>query len=265
MLLIFLCISQGLYAAGERIGRGSKPLALANAYTALADQPWCLYYNPSGIVQIGTCQLAFSYVPQQWELPELRTMTCAVAFPFSQMGCGLGIDCFGFELYREIELRTAVAYPMLEEVSIGLSLNCLHIQIKNYNTTTVYSVDMGCLSKVTDELSLGCTIRNLTSSTLYHGYEKLPQSFVVGVVYRFPIDCLIILESEKDFRYPMQMKVGVEQKLLNILSLRCGYSTEPDVYALGIGIHYAWCSIGYAGCKHLFLGWTHLFELSITP
>ncbi|MCX7984271.1 MAG: hypothetical protein N3A63_05155 [Bacteroidetes bacterium] len=262
MIFVLTLIYNEVYGVGERVSRGAKPLALANAYTSVAEHPYTLYYNPAGLAVLNSYQFSAWYMPHLYGIDGVRAGGCAGTFSLVPGVFGIGCDFLGCELYRESELSIGGALKIVESVSVGLTLNYLNIQISNYGSTGTISLDAGCLAMVTKELNIGFSVKNLNSATLSHGYEKLPQCVSLGLSYRFPIGFLITLEGEKDLMYPMQVKVGLEQVLLDIVVLRCGIATNPNTYAVGLGVILPWCSVSYGGLKHFIIDWTHLFEVS---
>ncbi len=57
-ILFTLCVISYLYSGGFQINeQGAKAMGMAGAYTALADDPSAVYYNPAGITQLNGTQI----------------------------------------------------------------------------------------------------------------------------------------------------------------------------------------------------------------
>jgi hypothetical protein len=92
--------------------------------------------------------------------------------------------------------------------------------------------------------------------------EPLPQIQMLGVSYEFSKSSRLLIEWEKDIRYPFSFKGGCEQRFFGFLSLRFGVSTNPDKFSFGIGASQSFVEFSYATYSHAQLGWTHQIELA---
>jgi long-subunit fatty acid transport protein len=249
-------------ASAENNGRGSKAIALGNAFVAIADNAWAGVYNPAGLVQLSATQGAVFFIPQQFGLAELRTASLAVAVPFSFASIGLSIEQFGFELYRETNVTIAAGRSIDWGVSAGIALNLHRISIERYGVAQRVTIDLGLLAQAQDDLSFGFAMKNLAAATIGQTRERMPQMVFLGARYAPWKEFQMTVECEKDTRHPLIVKAGVEQRFLEIIALRLGISTNPDKFSAGIGARYSIFEFSYAGYSHPQLGWTHQIEIS---
>jgi len=72
------------------------------------------------------------------------------------------------------------------------------------------------------------------------------------------------VELEKDIRYPLSIKAGIEQVIFQMLRLRGGVANNPNKVSAGIAVRCSSVEFAYAGYSHADLGWTHQIELGYT-
>jgi hypothetical protein len=263
-LLLTLWSAVAMGSSGDN-GRGAKAIALGNAFVAIADNPWAVAYNPAGLTQLTTYQGSVFFVPRQFDLPELKTASLAVAVPFAFASCGLSVEQFGFDLYRETKFTIAAGRTIDWGVSAGISLNLQRVSIERYGSTQCFTIDVGLLASALDNLGLGFALKNVAAAKIGSKGERLPQILLVGARYSPLRDSQLTLEMEKDTRYPFIVKAGVEQRFFEVFALRLGVASNPDKFSGGFGIRFSVFEFSYAGYSHAQLGWTHQLEISFQP
>ncbi len=258
-------IGNSIASAMENNGRGTKAIAMANAFVAIADDPWAVTYNAAGLTKLNGFRCAAFLVPQQFGLPELRTAAVAAAMPVRFGTFGLNVERFGFDLYREIGLGIAFARKIDECISTGLVANIQNISIDRYGSTSRLTLDIGMLVYILPRTTLGCDLKNIARATIGRNDERLPQLLSAGAGWNPVHSLLLALEVEKDIRYPASIKFGIEQRLIAALRIRGGIANNPDKYSIGLAVRCAPVEFSYAGYSHIDLGWTHQIELSFAP
>lgn len=258
--LLVVLLSGTSFSGIENNGRGAKAIGLANAFVAIADNPWALYYNPAGLSSLKSIEISAFLIPQQFGMNELRTVSLAGNIPTSFGTFATGVSQFGFALYRETQISLGLGKRIDWGASAGITAHLTRISIDQYGATHVATVDVGLLAQVHDQVALGFNYKNLFGASL--SSERLPQVFSLGASY-LPIPHLTaLLELEKDIRYPLVIKAGAEQTFLDLLTLRAGVSNNPDKFSAGLGVRYGSLEFSYAGYSHPQLGWTHQVELT---
>jgi long-chain fatty acid transport protein len=157
LTLFFVCVlfAGNMYPSGFQINEnGARAMAMAGAFTGLADDPSAIYFNPAGITQLDGIQIyagatmimpisSFS-LPPQYSIPKTN-MDSQVFFPInfyityhitSDLSVGLGInnqfglgtkwpqDWVGSQLAVETSVKTffftpVVAYKISPKLSIS--------------------------------------------------------------------------------------------------------------------------------------------------
>ena len=243
-------------------GRGSKATAMANAFVAIADNPWAVAYNPAGLARQTSSAASVFVVPQQFGLPELRTIALAATHTFAFATLGVGFDQFGFDLYKETVLSVAAAHGIDWGVSGGITLNIRRIGMERYGTAHAATVDLGLLAEAEEDLFFGFAVKNISATTIGSQNERLPQVFLLGTRYDPALDFRLSLEVEKDTRHPVIVKCGLERRFYDAFAVRMGVSDNPDKFSAGFAARYSPFEFSYAGYSHPQLGWTHQIELS---
>jgi hypothetical protein len=251
-----------LIAGIDNNGRGAKAIGLANALVAVADNPWALYYNPAGLSSLRSFELSVFYLPQQFGLTELQTVSLATGLPTSFGTVAAAAEQFGFELYRETQISLGMGKAIDWGISGGFSVHLTRISIDHYGAAQAVTLDIGLVAQLQQPVQLGFGFRNLLGAVLGTSTDRLPQVFSLGVGYMPVKDVTAIVEGEKDIRYPLVVKAAVEQRFLDLLALRAGVSNNPDKFSMGIGIRYSPLEFSYAGYSHAQLGWTHQIEIT---
>lgn len=260
--LLILLLSGTSFSGVESNGRGTKAIGLANAFAAVADNPWALSYNPAGLSTLKSIEISAFFIPQQFGMNELRTVALAGNIPTSFGTFAAGVSQFGFALYRETQLSLGFGAAVDWGASAGIAAHLTRISIDQYGAKHVGTVDVGLLAQLQDQVALGFSYKNLFGAGLSPS-ERLPQSLSFGASYK-PIPSVnVVVEMEKDIRYPLVIKAGAEQTFLDLLTLRAGVSNNPDKFSTGLGIRYGAFEFSYAGYSHAQLGWTHQLELIV--
>ncbi len=251
------------YAALENNGRGAKAVAFSNAFVAVADNSWAVGYNPAGLAQLRAWQASAFFVPQQFGLPELRTMAASASVHIQPGTVGVVVDRFGFDLYNTTSLALGYGFYLAPTLAIGAAVNFERIAIERYGSAINTTCDIGLLGWPTPELSLGFSLKNLTAATIGDQHERLPQYAFCGFSYTPSRDFLLTVEFEKDPRFPWCIKGGIEKTFWSLLSFRCGVGNNPAKFSAGLAVSFARIEFGYAGYSHSDLGWTHQIEIAI--
>jgi hypothetical protein len=249
--------------AADNNGRGTRAIGLGNAFAAVADNSWAVSYNAAGLSQCNSFQASAFYVPQQFDLPELRTTALSASCRIKPGGVGILIEQFGFDLYKTTTLQLGYGFFLGPTVALGATVDWEHVFIARYGTANSATLDIGCMGWPTPELTLGFALRNVTAATIGSRRERLPQNGLLGISYTPMKGFLIVSEIEKEPQYPLIIKAAIEQSVLGFLSVRCGVSNNPDRFSAGFAIRYDGVEFGYAGYSHADLGWTHQIELTV--
>ncbi|MFZ1977282.1 MAG: hypothetical protein WAV76_04955 [Bacteroidota bacterium] len=250
--------------AGEQNGRGVKAIGMANAFAAVADQPWALYYNAAGLAQIHTLECSSFIVPSQFGLPELRTTAFACAVPSSDFTIALAAEQFGFDLYHETALYIGTGAVLEPHLYVGAALHGHRIDIIRYGSAAAAALDVGVLGLYGGCLRIGCAATNVLPVSSFTNQEKLPQTFSAGIAYSPLMSFVCSIEIENDNFSSTIVKAGIEEVIFHSIAVRVGVAKNPEKFSMGVSYLIGKFEFGYAGYNHTELGWTDQIEIGFT-
>ena len=251
-----LCIAQ--------LNPGAKQIALSNSDAAMCNDVFSVYNNMAGLDRLQKRQVGFFYSPSPFGLKEMANGYFCAEQPFDFGSMGFGIMTYGYELYKENRFTLAYSKELFHNYYLGTSINYQTLSIKNYGNSNAVFVNIGFLATLSKNLYWGIYVNNITRSTIGNDKGQIPTVFNTGLCYNPKENIYINAAVEKDIDYNMSIKAGIEYTLLKIVSLRCGFATEPETFSAGIGINYLFFNFDYSILHHSDLGITHQFGLIIT-
>lgn len=258
-----------LQAAFESIGAGARPLAMGNAFTAVADDAHAVYYNPAGLPQVRRPEITAGYGKLFSGLKDSSNLGAgfiAAAQPLRQGSWGTaGMGWLSLNLqdaYREDSLLLSYGKETFAGLFLGGSAKLLKrsfgsdpytradplFQRYGQNTTN-YSFDFGLLYRPDPSYSFGFAVKDFNRPDVaLAGGEKLPLEFRGGFGYhqrQLSFDAEI---SRKDKDTGVSM--GLEKWLASVLALRAGINVgSRNKREIGTGIGYKG---GYFGLDYSF-------------
>lgn len=261
-IIFFLSLEAG-WAQFENVDLGSRPVALNGAFTSIADNSQAIFYNPSGLGQMYYREIAFFYSPAPYGLTELAIAALAYAEPTSYGTFGIGIKTYGFELYKELNVLLSYGNNYKDKIFYGLNLNFYNLKIENYNSASSFGLDFGAMAYLHKYVRWGFIAKNVTGAKIGESKEKIAQVYRTGFNFVPLQNVNLVLEVEKDVKYPLSFRSGIEYSVLDYVDLRFGVGSEPTVFAGGIGLSYNLFQIDYALTKSPDLGITHQGTLTV--
>ena len=84
------------------------------------------------------------------------------------------------------------------------------------------------LGYLTNFLLWGISANNLNRPTIGTQKDKLPQVYRTGFSYHPENDLNFVIDAEKDSRYPLTIKAGLEYNLYGMID---GLSSEPTKFS----------------------------------
>jgi hypothetical protein len=242
---------------------GAKQTALSNSDAAMSNDVFALFNNPAGIASLAEREFGAFYSPSPFGLKELANGYICFNQPFTFGSFALGLSTYGFELYKENKITLCFSKKFFNDYLAGISVNYLNVSIKNYGSSGTLIFNAGFLCPVDKDLYWGVYINNFTRASIGSDNDQLPVVLNTGFCF-MPIDKLYLNAAvEKDIDYNPSLRFGVEYTIIDLLSLRSGFSTEPDSFSAGVGINYSRFNLDYAIISHPDLGFTHQFGIII--
>jgi competence ComEA-like helix-hairpin-helix protein len=259
-----LCICSPLVAGNEKLDIGARMIGLGGAFTGLAASSNAVFWNTAGLGLLPYREASVFYA-RPYGLEELAyfTLTYNEPLPKNFGGIGFGARRYGFELYNETAFHLAYSNSVEKKFFYGIGVSHQSVSIMNYGSASTFGLDVGMLIMLTPELSIGLAGQNINRPRVGVSQEELAQTYSIGGAWRATSTLLMVCDVEKDVRFPLAVKVGMEFRPVSAISLRGGFTTEPSRFTGGVGVHYRHVDIDYAVASHQQLGITNQMSLSV--
>jgi len=284
-IIILLLLPVLISASGKKgvaflkIPTGSRPIALGEAYTALATDINSIYWNPGGLVYSRNKEVLL--MRSFWLL---QTSYNYLAFSLPSQGYGafgLGVSYLGygsFDAYDRhyqplgnfsaYDMNVSVSYSQVLTSSIALGVNFKYIMEKiEESSGKAFGLDIGArLRQQQSPLSFAFVVRNIgTSMKLDSEGYPLPLSMTIGGLYasnKLIIPADLSYSTDDGF----QISLGTEYSFGNIMSIRGGYklgATPGGLSGLraGCGFNFNKLYLDYAFAPYANFGSSHIFTL----
>ncbi|MDZ7771553.1 MAG: hypothetical protein U5K31_02265 [Balneolaceae bacterium] len=233
-LPVFL-LAVPLFPARAQAVIGARQVALGGAASALPGQRWSPFSNPA-LAPSDRPSLAF-FAMRYYGFHELTDAAAVVHLPTGAGTWSAGGWHYGFELYRELQLR----------LSWSLRLGALHLGVAaaghrvslggGYGSQDAWSLDAGLAAELAPGLMLGARAANLSRSAWRTGGgsgDPLHRDLAAGVSWRMAPSTLLMIDLVKETRDPPFLRGGLEVTLLPGLYLRCGADARSGSLSGGL-------------------------------
>ena len=262
--ILILVLSQPSLAAFEERKSGARPWGMGGAFTAIAGDINAIYWNPAGLGQLETTELAATYTEESG-LEELEYGLISLASHLGVLGTvALSANRFGSGIYKEYTYIVSGARKFSENIYLGVNLKYLRMDIERNRAGSDVGLDFGFLCNFRDgQLAFGLAGFNLNQP---HVGEDLPRRFTVGLAYK-PIPRLILALDYGWMRDGRanddQFRVGFEYRWFRHLALRYGVASDPDRWTAGLGFRMKSLQLDYAYLSHPDFDPTHMVGLTL--
>lgn len=187
---------------------GSRPIALAGAYTAVANEPMGIFYNPAGLGFLSPVPLITTSHSIMSFSRTHSTIAWAQSFEgFDYLGIGVGINnyTYGPFLGRNIaghpigektdwhySINFATAYR-IDYASIGAAIKYLSSSLQGDGSmANGYGVDIGAKFNILNLLSFGVSVQNISGIMFWNTKNKtnelLPYTIRTGLAMEFGLN-----------------------------------------------------------------------------
>ena len=259
-----------------RMGTGSRPLALGNAYVSIGDEPFTIFYNPGGIASIKSKIISTFY--SRWFLDTELGGIAGVLSVGEKGALGFGLrglytdriehrteeDPWSYTYYNSYFLNPSVNYSYrFNNFGLGLGLNGLGVKIASDGKYTLF-LNSG-VRYTSKKFAFGLAISNL-GLRIFN--TNLPLSLRTGLCLK-PVDNLCFtFDILKVFKDQLTFYAGTEFSAIGPLTLRLGYN--PEVYSQnflrkisgGFGLKIGNITIDYTAASFGIFGLTHNLTVS---
>lgn len=228
-----LLLAAPVRAAFEDVDAGARATAMSGAFTAQSDGVSSLFYNPAGLIGLTRYEAALSQEKLLMGLTDGSSLSrsgiafgAPLAFSRSYWGsAAFALDTLSLDsLYSESRMRLGYAYPVKENLWVGLALARMGVTYGTDAYTainpvlaaatgkTAMGIDLGAIYRRGD-MNFGLSIQNANEPDLGIKYpNKVDRKIGLGLAlkketYTWDLDLVI---TGSDFR----LKTGAEIPLM---------------------------------------------------
>lgn len=261
-LILFLALPFLIAAQnGNSISSGAKGAAMANASVTFQDV-FALTKNQAGIAFIDQASVGI-LGEQRFLNSDIRHIGLVAAMPSSLGAFGLLVQSFGFDTYNEQKIGLAYGRKLAENFAVGIQFDYLNTRIPEYGNQGILTFEGGIQAEVLENFWLGASIFNPIRTQEQDSIGVVNTTkFNFGCSYTFSKKILLAAEVEKDFQENAAVKVGLDYRIVEPISLRLGIGTAPTLNSFGIGIHLKQIRLDFAASYHQILGFTPTFSMN---
>ncbi|MDZ7766988.1 MAG: hypothetical protein U5K00_21660 [Melioribacteraceae bacterium] len=222
-----------------QVSPGARQIALSQSDIAQSNDVFALFNNPSGLAQISWREFGVYYSPSPFGVQELANAYASYTEPFAFGNISVGYMQYGFELYKENKIALSFSRRFDSNFFLGATLLYQNLAIERYGNDDSYVLNLGGLYYFQENFRIGVRLHNLTRSTYGDEADQIPFIMATGLSYDFNNDITFNGAVEKELDFDPSFRFGVEYRLIEYVSMRTGFMSEPSSYSIGIGIHYS--------------------------
>ncbi|GAL86449.1 hypothetical protein Belba_3391 [Sporocytophaga myxococcoides] len=222
---------------------------------------WSVVNNISGLagLQAPACGI---YYASYFGIKSLNKYNAAVAIPYRQLWTGINISRYGDENYNESFLGLGLAHK-IRNVSLGLKADLFQLQITEEKNIHKVLISFGGQAELSKELSFGAYIYNMSQAKVRKDLEeRLPTIMKLGILWKPSSKIVLSAETEKEIRYSINWKAGLEYTPVKGFRIWTGINTFPSRVFFGAGIRKYNFEIAYAAGTMSKAGSTHHLNLN---
>lgn len=286
-----------------KIGVGARANAMAESFTAVANDAYALFYNPAGISEFDKNEVAIShstwfvglqhdFIGAVYHLDDqnsvgisvvsLQSDDMPVTTEFQPYGTGeyfkYGDLAFGATYARKMTDRFSfgVTVKYIDETLAELSMRGVLVDLGTYYWTGIGSTRFAVsVSNFGGQMAPSGSVQLVDGSTVssFQGFSP-PTIFRIGFAFEPYQDKQNTVTATAQLNHPADnsenIAVGGEYSYNSMLFLRGGYkiNVEEQSYSVGAGVRadakFALVSFDYAFTPYQRLGDVHRFSLELS-
>jgi hypothetical protein len=260
--VLFLCIGFKVNAQFALQFSNAKQGGMGNT-KLFSDDAFSSIYNPAGYNTADKFAVGLSISPSPL-ISGLNLLQAGSQFQFKNNFVGLGIINSGSQLYREQLIGFNYARNFTTW-TIGGRLNFLSINQTDatYGNTSKITASIGTNVRVRKNLIIAAYINHLNQAAFdKNKLEKVATTFSAGFQYQFSQNVKTVVEGEKNFISPFNLKAGVEYNFQKLFFIRAGFQTYPVRPTIGLGFKTNGFQADYSYQNQSVLGGVHAIGIS---
>jgi hypothetical protein len=282
LFILFLMLPfSAAFASFEELPTGARASGLGNAFTAIADDVYSIYYNPAGLAQLHRSEFTAYYAKLYSGLTDgssIGRSFVAYAHPTEKHGT-LGLSYLSLslaDLYSESTFGVTYAYPVKDNWNLGGSIKFLKksfgsdtytqnavnddgfslnapdpLFAKNGTSKSAASFDIGAQYRISKIYGLGFAILNANTPNMALSdgdTDKVAAIYKTGIARRTKTSAVDAEVSMRKFTGDeYRMNIGAERWFGSGFAMRGGLGFGQRQYQItSIGFSYRWDAVDVA-------------------
>ena len=188
-------------------------------------------------------------------LPELLYSSIGGVLKSSAGSFGMKYSHFGTDFFSEQEIGICYGKQLSKTFYAGMRVNYFRIQQNEYGNEGVITTELGFITKMNDELSIGGHFYNPFRAKLKgkSTIQRTKSLMRVGINYQLKT-CSLLAELEHSTGEELVLKSGLEYFLNKNWVLRAAYRFPRNQMSGGIGLIYKSFRLDFSYQWHTVLG-----------
>ncbi len=198
------------------------------------------------------------YYENRFMTKELSLNALTLVLPTGKGSFAANISYFGFSQYNEKKIGIAYGMALSKRFAVGVQLDYLNTAIGDiYGSKSVYTFEIGLLSKLTNDITLGVHVFNPIQAKFNdYNNEKLALLMKVGLQWNLDKDFVAAVEINSDINNKLIVRGGLEYRIMKILYTRIGLSNNPNIFSFGVGLQLKSFRLDFSSTMHQILGYS---------
>ncbi len=203
------------------------------------------------------------YYENRFMTKELSLNALTLVLPTGKGSFAANISYFGFSNYNEKKIGLAYGMALSKRFAIGVQLDYLNTTIgNNYGSKSVYTFEIGIMSKLTEDITLGVHVFNPIQAKFNdYNSERLALLMKLGLQWKLSDNFTAAAEVHSDINNELIVRGGLEYKIKKILYARIGLSNNPNIFSFGVGLQFNSLRLDFSSSMHQVLGYSPQLSL----
>ncbi len=249
---------------------GARQGAMGGAGVALVDV-WSAEHNQAALAFIDKPAISFFY---ENRFTTIGYQGFAGVLPMNNSALSFTTDFLGVKNFSSLAVGAAYSLKLQDHIAMSAKINYHHSQTSevSYLRTNAITEELGFYANLSDNFSLGAHVFNPIPIYFSKADSGFGTVFSLGMLYKPAEKVSVLFDLDKDTRYPLIYRGGVEYLYKDKLMFRAGISSSKypygsywqryNMYSFGIGYLFKSFRMDLSFYNHYLLGFTPQFSMN---
>lgn len=234
----------------------SSSFELLNTYSLSHIDVFSFTYNTAALAR----QKGFGagvFAENRFAMKEMNHYSAAAAVETQQGNFGFQADYFGYSQFNEYQLGLAYGRPLGSLIDIGAQFNYYSYRVPAYNQNGTVTFQLGIISRLSEEVSVGIQIYNPVGGYLSKiNEEKLASSYQFGIGYEPAENVIFSATLQKEEGKNLNLTGGIFYHFAEKFFARAGVRTEGNMPFAAAGVAFNDLRLDLSVSHHAELGFS---------